>query len=133
MKQVKTTLFALNKDGSFQEWKVFVHEGTVSVFFGKMGGKIQIKETVCKPKNVGRANETTAEDQAIAEAISKWEKQVRLGYRESTEELKTVDQISPMLAHDALKRKNDIVYPAFVQPKLDGVRCLVTFDENGDP
>lgn len=133
MKQVKTTLFALNKDGSFQEWKVFVHEGTVSVFFGKMGGKIQIKETVCKPKNVGRANETTAEDQAVAEAISKWEKQVRLGYRESTDELKTVEQISPMLAHDALKRKNDIVYPAFVQPKLDGVRCLVTFDEKGDP
>lgn len=86
MKQVKTTLFALNKDGSFQEWKVFVHEGTVSVFFGKMGGKIQIKETVCKPKNVGRANETTAEDQAVAEAISKWEKQVRLGYRESTDD-----------------------------------------------
>ena len=127
------TLYALNKDGSFQEWKVYTEGSEVIVEFGKLGGKVQQKRTTCDPKNVGRANETDAAFQALLEAKSKWEKQVRLGYRETVEELQTEDQFSPMLAHDALKRKSSIVYPVFVQPKLDGVRCLVTFDENGDP
>lgn len=133
MHQVKTTLYALNKDESFQQWKVFTVGSTIVVEFGKLGGKIQVKRTEAKPKNVGRANETTAEEQAVLEAISKWEKQVRTGYRESTEELETVEQFSPMLAHDGNKRSHDIVYPCYVQPKLDGLRCLVTFDVSGNP
>lgn len=133
MNQIKTTLYALNKDDSFQEWKVFVEVSNVIVQFGKVGGKVQTKITECEPKNVGRANETTGEQQAIAEAISKWEKQVRLGYRESTAELETEDNLSPMLAQDAIKRSKDIIYPCYAQPKLDGLRCLVTFDDEGQP
>lgn len=133
MQQVNNTLYALNKDGSFQEWKVFVTGDTISVEFGKLGGKIQTKRTVAEPKNVGRSNETSAEEQALLEAQSKWEKQVRLGYRETTEELETEEVLSPMLAHDYLKRGRSINYPAFYQPKLDGLRCLVTFDEAGEP
>lgn len=133
MEQINNTLYALNKDGSFQEWKVFVMGDTISVEFGKLGGKIQTKRTVAKPKNIGRANETTAEQQARSEAQSKWEKQFRLGYRESTEELTSVESESPMLAHDYLKRGKAIQYPAFYQPKLDGLRCLVTFDSEGAP
>lgn len=133
MEQIKSTLYALNKDGSFQEWKVFVDGSQVIVEFGKMGGKIQNKITQCEPKNVGRANETTAKEQAFAEAHSKWEKQVRLGYRESTSELETTDSLAPMLAQDAIKRSKDIIYPCYAQPKLDGLRCLVTFDDQGEP
>lgn len=133
MQQINNTLYALNKDDSFQKWKVFTDGSNVIVEFGKVGGKIQTKVTECDPKNVGRANETTGEQQAIAEAISKWQKQVRLGYRETVEELETQDQFSPMLAHDAIKRSKDIIYPCHVQPKLDGLRCLVTFDEQDQP
>lgn len=133
MQQVNKSLYALNKDGSYQQWDVWVDGEEVIVLFGKVDGKIQRKVTVCTPKNVGRANETTAEQQALLEAQSKWEKQYRLGYRESIEELETEEQMSPMLAHDALKRKKDISYPCYVQPKLDGLRCLVTFDESGEP
>ena len=42
-----------------------------------------------------------------------------------------MEQFSPMLAHDAIKRSHDIIYPCYAQPKLDGLRCLVTFDEEG--
>ncbi len=133
MNQIKTTLYALNKDRTFSQWEVFTDGPNVIVEFGKMGGKIQTKLTQCEPKNVGRANETTAEEQALAEAQSKWEKQVRLGYRESTAELETEDNFSPMLAQDAIKRSKDIVYPCYAQPKLDGLRCLVTFDDQGEP
>lgn len=133
MQQVNSTLFALNKDGSYQEWKVSVFGADVVVEFGKLGGKKQIKITSCEPKNIGRSNETTGEQQAVLEARSKWEKQVRLGYRETKEELQTEENFSPMLAHDAIKRSKSIVYPAYVQPKLDGVRALVTLDKDGIP
>lgn len=133
MQQVNSTLYALNKDGSFQCWKVFISGNQVVVEFGKVGGKKQQKSTTCEPKNVGRSNETTAEQQALAEAISKWEKQVRLGYRDDTSKLVEEENFSPMLAHDAIKRSSAIVYPAYIQPKLDGVRALVTLDKNGIP
>jgi len=32
--------------------------------------------------------------------------------------------LKPMLAHDASKHASKITYPCFVQPKLDGVRCI---------
>ncbi|WJJ58468.1 DNA ligase [Klebsiella phage vB_KpnM_NDO71] len=133
MQQVNSTLYALNKDGSFQCWKVFIVGNQVVVEFGKVGGKKQQKVTTCEPKNVGRSNETTAEQQALAEAVSKWEKQVRLGYRDDTSKLEQEENFSPMLAHDATKRSKSIVYPAYVQPKLDGVRALVTLDADGFP
>lgn len=133
MQQINSTLYALNKDGSYQEWKVSVFGADVIVEFGKLGGKKQIKITSCEPKNIGRSNETTGEQQAVLEARSKWEKQVRLGYRETKEELQTEENFSPMLAHDAIKRSKSIVYPAYVQPKLDGVRALVTLDKDGIP
>lgn len=133
MQQINSTLYALNKDGSYQEWKVSVFGADVIVEFGKLGGKKQIKITSCEPKNIGRSNETTGEQQAVLEARSKWEKQVRLGYRETKEVLQTEENFSPMLAHDAIKRSRSIVYPAYVQPKLDGVRALVTLDKDGIP
>lgn len=132
MQQINNTLYALNKDGSFQCWKVFTKGDTVIVEFGKVEGKKQQKETICKPKNVGRSNETTAEDQAWAEAVSKWEKQVRLGYRDDISKLKVEEILTPMLAHDFLKRPNAIVLPCYIQPKLDGVRSLVLF-KDGSP
>lgn len=43
----------------------------------------------------------------------------------------------PMLAHPFNQKKKEIKYPCFVQPKLDGVRCVTVGDElfsrNGNP
>jgi len=127
------TLYAVNKDGSYQVWNVTTDGDEVVVSFGKENGKIQNKRTKCEMKNVGRSNETSAVFQAMLEARSKWEKQVRLGYRETKEELQKEENFSPMLAHDAIKRNKSIVYPAYIQPKLDGVRALVTLDADGFP
>lgn len=38
--------------------------------------------------------------------------------------------MKPMLAHDYKKRGHNITYPAYVQPKLDGIRCLATRNGN---
>lgn len=133
MKQINTTLFSKNKNGSIQEWKVFVADAEVIVEFGQVAGKKQLKKTTCEAKNIGRSNETTPIQQAELEAISKWENQVRLGYRDNIEHLQSETQISPMLAKDATKVAHLITYPCYVSEKLDGLRCLVTFNDKGQP
>ncbi len=128
MNQVKTTLYALNRDGSVQRWKVFTEGEKVIVEFGKKDGKMQYKETICKAKNVGRANETTPEQQAVLEATSKWEKQVRLGYVEDESNLVVEENLIPMLVHDYLKRGKSLILPCWGSHKLDGLRLLVNFE-----
>ena len=82
-------------------------------------------------KNIGKKNETSAFDQAKAEAKSRWEKKKKTGYVEditSAENDETDDLIQggivPMLAHTFEKQGHKIKYPCYVQPKLDGIRCI---------
>lgn len=119
MNQIETTLYCLNKDSSIQEWKVFVEGNIIYVRYGKLGGKIQEKQTICQGKNIGRSNETSDSEQANLEAVSKWNAQYLKGYRESVEEL-IIDVTQVMLAQDASKKPHLINYPCCVSPKLDG-------------
>lgn len=117
-------LFGKDTKGNVKEWIVEVFGPEIHVSHGKLGGKMQTKVTVCKPKNVGKSNETTAEEQAILEAKSKYNKQIDKLYRESVEELESVGDELPMLAHDYTKVGHRMEYPCYVSPKLDGVRCI---------
>jgi DNA ligase-1 len=89
-------------------------------------------ETISEGKNLGRANATTPREQARAEAESKWTLQkTKKGYVETIEEAEAgkVDAlveggIFPMLADKFDKFGDRVVYPAFIQPKMDGHRCI---------
>jgi len=74
------------------------------------------------PKNVGRANVTTAEVQARAEWASMVQKQRDKGYTE----VGTVSTIRPlpMLAHKFVERGTKMQWPVQVQPKYNGQRML---------
>lgn len=134
MKQIYNTIYAPNKDLSIQEWAVFVDGDTVVVQYGKLGGKLQTKKTKCEAKNVGRSNATTPEQQAVLEAESKYRDQIRKGYVECVEYIQfNTDKSRVMLAQDASKKPHFVKYPCHIQPKLDGNRMLVTFDEEGEP
>lgn len=73
------------------------------------------------PKNVGRSNETNVIDQAILEFKSDVQKKKDKGYCEAGE---THDTILPMLAHKFKDDGAKMVWPCFVQPKLNGQRML---------
>lgn len=123
-------LYALNKDNSIQVWYGEVTgEDNFTVYWGKMNGKIQSKTTKCTPKNVGRANETSFEQQTLFELESSYTDQIRKGYFENLEDVK-VDETQVMLACDALKKPNAIKYPCSGMPKLDGLRLLCVFEDN---
>lgn len=119
------TLFAKDSKGKIRVWKVHTEGNEVVVTHGALGGKMQSKRTVCKPKNVGKKNETTGEEQALSEARSKWNKQKdREDYHEDVE--KSGKQLRPMLALDYHKAGHRVDWADgwVSQPKLDGVRLV---------
>lgn len=125
------TLYGKDTKGGIKEWKVEVFGNEIHVTHGKLGGKMQTKVTACSGKNIGRANETTPEQQAILEATSKYNKQIDKLYRHTIEELEEVGFQLPMLAHDYTKVGHRMEWPCHVSAKLDGVRCLAHISPNG--
>lgn len=126
-------LYSQNSDGSLQVWKITVQGNKIIRAFGRVGGAVQRTEDVIKRgKNIGRANETTPEQQAVAEAKSAWEKKQKSGYHTDPKaaaagqvsKAHIAGGIDPMLAHKWSEQSHKIAYPAFMQPKLDGIRCI---------
>lgn len=80
---------------------------------------------VAKPKNIGKSNETTAEQQAVSEVLSTITSKLQEGYFRSIKEAENEVVIFPMLAKSYKDEKNKIDWKnTYVQPKLDGMRCL---------
>jgi ATP-dependent DNA ligase len=68
-----------------------------------------------EPKNVGKKNETTSQDQAVSEYTSMVAKERRL---------RGGDRPMPMLAKTFSEQKKKLKYPLMIQPKYDGKRLL---------
>jgi DNA ligase 1 len=132
------TLYKKNSRDNIQVWDVSVVKNDdiylIQTQYGQQGGKIQItKDPITEGKNLGRANATTPEKQAITEAKSKWtHKQDREGYVQKLTDIERDlrDGIDPMLAHRYDKYPHKILFPCYMQPKLDGHRCIAII-ENG--
>lgn len=137
------TLYKKTNTGAIQGWSISVQDNVITTVHGQVDGKLQTtSDTIHEGKNLGKANATTPETQALAEAEAKWTKQLKKGYVQSLEDAKAgrVDEVieggvPPMLAPNKVfpQDKNlakKIVFPAAVQPKLDGMRCIAIV-ENG--
>lgn len=120
----RTTLYSGTDLHKMRKWSIHVEGDKYIVEHGQCGGRIQQKTTKCSPKNVGRSNETTAEQQAIIEMEARIVKQLKKGYYRTKEEaLMHVDN-TPMLAKNFVDQSDKVVYPTIVQEKLDGLRML---------
>jgi len=120
------TLYKLDNNGTIRQWRVWVEGNEYFVEHGMVGGSLQETSTECYGKNVGRANETTDEEQAEFEAKALWTKQKeRKGYSEDKTPKK---KFSPMLAQRYDKHAAKIKFPAYIQQKLDGLRLIVCND-----
>lgn len=123
-------LYALASTGKVKTWAVSVHEADGGAIIrkrhGYIDGKIQSNDKLISVgKNIGKANETSPWEQAVSEAQSSWTRQVDRKYiTEIPTEDNQSDIILPMLAQDFHKRKHNITYPCYAQPKMNGVRCL---------
>ena len=138
------TLYGKDISGKIKQWTASVYTNDAvaqyTVEYGQVDGKIQsTSRDFTEGKNIGKKNETTPLQQCCNEIKKKWtDKKEKERYYEadtksasvSAVDIKAETKIFPMLAHkydpnSKTKIKNPIVYPCFVQPKLDGLRCLI--------
>jgi len=147
---VDKTLYKLSKHGQLMMFRVYTEPlgiGHVLVTEkGIVNGQLQVDIKPIEPKNVGRSNETTTEDQAISEAISKLNKLKDKGYKDILENNPGISVLEihkylletegtdangiplPMLAQ---KDKSKITFPGYLQRKYNGMRALLGY-HNGE-
>ena len=122
------TIYKKDSNGKIRFLEISAKEGTVIQTSGVVGTDNPVTNiSQCEPKNVGKMNSTTAEEQAVLEAASKLTEKMRLGYFETMEEAEAKGGSSfllPMLAKDYKKEAKKVKFPCYVQPKLDGMRSL---------
>lgn len=140
------TLFHKTNTDAIVQWTIAVHsEGDVGVItteFGQVGGKLQtLSERIERGKSSGKKNATTAIVQTEKEAFARWTKQKKKGYVETFESAQNNEVseaveggVLPMLAPNKSYPKDQdihkrIIYPCYVQPKLDGMRCIAICED----
>jgi len=127
MSKLYPKLYAKSSNGKVKTWEIEANGNTMLIRNGYIDGKIKEQSKTIPPKNVGKANETTPEQQCELECQSKWQKKIDEQYTEDSNAIKDYanqEIILPMLAHPYEKRKHNIKFPCYVQPKLNGVRCI---------
>lgn len=140
MKIIKSSdwLISENKNGGEKFWRLHIVKDGSDYYtqtewyqITKSGrtSKQQMSEPYyAAPTNVGRSNERNSEQQAEFEFDAVIKKQRDKGFRAKGER-KNVRPM-PMLAHKFTDHKKKVNFPAYIQPKLNGMRML--FDgENG--
>jgi DNA ligase-1 len=132
----ETTLYKNHgaKTGFWTAHAIALADGGAEVrltYAKSLDGKAVTKVDPIAGKNIGRANETTPQQQAKLELVSRVNKQLDKGYVRTIEEAaapatNTLGKKKPMLATDVDKVKEESIDwdNAFVQRKLDGHRCL---------
>jgi len=125
----RETIYKVDSKGKVREWRMEIDGANYRTVAGIQGGQqVTSGWKEAHPKNVGRSNATTAEEQAVAEVDAKYTKKLDGEYHETLETTAKAKFFNPMLATKWEDLKDGIDYPVFTQPKLDGVRCVMNAD-----
>jgi ATP-dependent DNA ligase len=117
-------VYKLDSKGKVRVLHVYTDGADLIQESGLLDGKLTEHRNTCVAKNVGKSNETTAEEQARKEAASKIETKMSTGYFDTVAEAKANVVKMPMLAKSYKNEKNKVDWDnAYVQPKLDGMRA----------
>lgn len=126
-----------NSKGTSQLWKATIVGNKITYEWGQEGGARNTKVQVVKSgKNIGKANETTVEEQTIFTAENKVISKMNQGFElikgklTSDHSKKTaVNEAVPKIMHADKymnhRKKVDHLPKVIVQPKLDGNRCMI--------
>lgn len=116
MNDIKTqeyskTVYKKDTSGKIRMLHVYTEGSTLIQESGLVDGEKVKHESVAKPKNIGKSNETTPEEQARLEAASKIETKMSTGYFNTIEEAENNEVILPMLAKDYKKESKKVIFP----------------------
>jgi len=88
-------------------------------------GKVKIKAwTQPEAKNVGKSNASTPQSQGLTEIEAKYVQQRKDHYFDSEKDIDRKLFFVPMLAEKFADVADKIIYPAFMQRKFNGIRCI---------
>lgn len=120
---ISERIFAHDSKGVLRFWQYEVEGTTWRGISGQVGGAETASGwTHCVPKS-----KDTAEEQALFEAAAEEKKKLDRKYRRTVEELAKGDIFTqPMLAQEYDKLKKPLTFPRLAQPKLDGIRAIVS-------
>lgn len=122
-----TTLYKRDKKGKVRAWTIehdAVSYWTISGIYpdGKM---TKTAPTFVEQKNVGKANETSLEQQVLNEVASKVQYQIDQGFINEIPTEEKRFEVSLANKYQDRIEKNKLDFPYIVEPKLDGVRCYI--------
>lgn len=124
-------LYKRNTDGSIQVWWIQQAGEEFRTISGQLNGKmVEAAWRTSNPTNVGKANERDKLAQANFEIQSTYKKKTELNYTYDVNMVDKTNFFQCMLAKDFLKDKKikKVTNTLFSQPKLDGIRCIITVD-----
>lgn len=126
------TLYKRDKRGKLMEWSIDHNEVSYWSQSGDVGGKLVITSpTFVEQKNVGRANETSLEEQVLKEVASKIQFQIDHGYSYEIPSEEKRFEVSLAAKYDDRLEKNKLDFPYICEAKLDGLRSYLK-NENGE-
>lgn len=133
-------LYKIDSNGNARVWWIEYDNEKYRTHSGIDGGKIVVSGwQYPEDKNVGRANETTVTQQVLNEINSEYTKKQNQGkYHTSVgESIYFGAKFHECMLADKYNPKKHNKFPYYSQPKLDGIRCLVSKDgmqsRNGKP
>tara|TARA_R110000765_G_scaffold67916_5_gene131366 strand:- start:1824 stop:2987 length:1164 start_codon:yes stop_codon:yes gene_type:complete len=126
------SLYKVDSKGKVRNWIIFTDGDSHFTRSGLVEGKkVQSGATVCFPKNVGKINETSPEEQALLEAESSVTRKIeREGYFGTAQDAVQFQKFSPTLAKGYQDRQeiNALSFPYLGSQKLDGIRCYTNYE-----
>lgn len=125
------TLYTRDASGATRFWRMELNPDDASQYrtvSGVLGGaETPTAWTQATPKNVGRSNATTAEQQAIAEMEANYRHKLDRKYHEDPNNVGGHKFFAPMLAQSFKSYPKQVLgLQGFIQPKLDGYRCTAS-------
>jgi len=122
-------LYKITPKGAKIQWHIRIFEddqGNIKLITerGRVGGKMVTDITPIIAKST-----RTPMEQAIQEADQKYKQKIRKNYRPQAVKGEKVEElfIKPYLLKQYAKFSNRIIFPASIEPKLDGIRGILGY------
>lgn len=128
------TLYTRDSRGVVRTWYMETNQDsyrTVSGILNIPSSIVTSEWTVCKAKNVGRSNATTADQQALKEVESRYTKQLKTGYFEDVGKVDITQYVEPMLAKSYEDYRGKLDFSTgkwMLNIKYNGLRMVATKD-----
>lgn len=132
MKKIYETLYSADSKDNIRIWRMEQNGAQYRTTSGLEDGKqVTTEWSTAEPKNVGKANGTSAIEQASEEIDSQYKKKIKKGYFRDKKDVNKITFIEPMLAqplHKLTKQPDYANEKWGMQCKFNGNRCIATKD-----